>query len=117
MVKNSILSIIVILFLGIGVLISPPVATASIPDSEPEHQLFTPLILNQHKPPQPLDWDPRLDERGAALVPAQVTSSQGYWRLTKAIWYDEVESQGKHHILVDALDISSTPIEDTQSQL
>ncbi len=105
MIKHTILTIIVLL-LGIGVTSLSPVAAASIPHSEPEHQLFTPLIQNQHKPQQPLDWDPRLDVRGAALVPAQVTSGQGYWRLTKAVWYDEVESQGKHHILIDVLDAS-----------
>ena len=59
-----------------------------------------------HQPQQPLEWDPRLDERGAALVPAQVTSGQGYWRLVKAIWYNEIESQGKHHIFIDMLDSS-----------
>ena len=105
MIKNAILTIIALL-LGAGVLFPPPVATASLPDSEPEYQLFMPLVRNQYKPQQPLDWDPRLDERGAALVPAQVTSGQGYWRLTKAVWYDETESQGKHHIFVDALDVS-----------
>jgi hypothetical protein len=104
MIRNTILTIIALL-LGTGILFLPPIAAESNPKTEPEHQLFTPLVQNQHKPQQPLDWDPRLDERGAALVPAQITSGQGYWRLTKAIWYNEAESQGRHHIFVDALDV------------
>ncbi len=85
---------------------APSVAAASNPSPETEHHVFTPLSQYQHAPQKPLDWDDRLDERGAALVPAQVSSGQGYWRLVKAAWYDEIESQGKHHIFVDTLDIS-----------
>lgn len=106
MIKKSIPPIIALLLLGAAVFFLPHVAAASGPHSEPEHQLFTPLIQNMHQPQQPLEWDPRLDERGAALVPAQVTSGQGYWRLVEAIWYNEIESQGKHHIFIDMLDSS-----------
>ncbi len=110
MTKNLKLIISLTLLVVAGVLSEmifiPPVAAASIPHPETEHHLFTPLTQNQHKPQQPLDWDPRLNERGATFIPAQVTSGQGYWRLVKAVWYNEVESQGKHHIFVDALDIS-----------
>jgi hypothetical protein len=54
------------------------------------------------------DWDPRLDHRGAKLVPAQVSAGQGYWRLVKARWFNTAESQGKHHIFVDTLDATGT---------
>jgi glucose/arabinose dehydrogenase len=49
-------------------------------------------------------WDPRLDQRGAQLIPAQVAPGQGYWRLVKGLWYDENEPPfaGKHHVFVDA---------------
>jgi hypothetical protein len=50
---------------------------------------------------QPRDWDARLDLRMAALVSATVPSGECYWRLVKAVWYDESESQGRHHIFVD----------------
>ena len=79
-------------------------AYAFAPDTE--HYVFTPIIQNHYRPQQPLDWDERLTLRGAAVVSAQVTSGQGYWRLVKAVWYDEEESQGKHHIFVDTLDTS-----------
>ena len=49
-------------------------------------------------------WDPRLDQRGAALVEAAVTPGQGYWRLAEARWLNTTESQGNHHIYVDTLD-------------
>ncbi len=80
---------------------TPSVAAASnlFPDSE--HYVFTPLVWYQHTPQGPLDWDERLNERGATFVPAQVASGQAYWRLVRAVWYDEQESQRKHHIFVD----------------
>lgn len=49
-------------------------------------------------------WDPRLDQRFATYTPAQVVSGQGYWKLIKAVWFNESESQGRHHIFVDVLD-------------
>ena len=52
----------------------------------------------------PRAWDPRLDQRGAVFVPAVVQPGQGYWRLVKAVWFNEVEAQGRHHIFMDALD-------------
>lgn len=56
--------------------------------------------------PTELIWDPRLDARGAFVIPAQVEPGQGYWRLVKGVWYAENEPPyaGQHHIFVDALD-------------
>jgi hypothetical protein len=56
----------------------------------------------------PLEWDPRLTQRGAFLIPAQVQPGQGYWRLVKGAWYAENEPPcaGQHHLFVDALDAS-----------
>ena len=53
-------------------------------------------------------WDPRLTQRGAKLIPAQVKPGQGYWRLVQAKWFDEGEPpfDGKHHIYMDTLDAS-----------
>jgi len=50
-------------------------------------------------------WDPRLDQRGTILIPAQVQPGQGYWRLVRGGWYAENEPpfQGQHHILVDTV--------------
>jgi len=50
-------------------------------------------------------WDPRLTQRGAALIPAAVQPGQGYWRLVKGVWYAENEPPfaGQHHIFVDTL--------------
>jgi hypothetical protein len=53
--------------------------------------------------PVPLQWDPRLTQRGAVLVAAQPGPGQGYWRLVKGAWFDEAQSEGRHHIFVDAL--------------
>ena len=58
--------------------------------------------------PTPTDriWDPRLDQRGTVLIPAQVSPGQGYWRLVKGLWCDkdEMPFAGKHHLFVDARD-------------
>lgn len=50
------------------------------------------------------DWDPRLDERGAVFLPANVTPGSGYWCLIHAVWYNSAESQGRRNIFVDLLD-------------
>ena len=49
-------------------------------------------------------WDPRLDERFASLVEADVPSGQLYWRLIEAQWLNTAESAGCHHIFMDVLD-------------
>jgi len=52
------------------------------------------------------DWDPRLTQRGAQLIPARVQPGQGYWRLVKARWFDvdDPPFTGKHFIFFDTLD-------------
>jgi hypothetical protein len=70
--------------------IASPVATATVtttPTPEPAPQ-----------------WDARLDERGIVYTAAEVRAGQGYWRLVSARWYDEQESGGRRHILMNLLD-------------
>ncbi|MCX6047391.1 MAG: hypothetical protein NT075_19975 [Chloroflexi bacterium] len=67
-----------------------------------------PFISVQISSARPPIWDPRLDKRGAIFIPAQVTPGQGYWRLMKAVWFDQDESAGRHHVFVDTLTISGT---------
>jgi len=74
----------------------------------PDHFIYLPLIRNPSSLPPDLLWDPQLDQRGASFIPAQVTPGAGYWRLTQAVWLNEAESQGRHHIFVDILDITGT---------
>ena len=70
--------------------------------------LFLPLIQRPEQPTPTAtatptrQWDPRLDQRGAELRPAVVSPGQGYWRLVKALWFDEQEAQGRVNIFVDA---------------
>lgn len=64
-----------------------PTVTATPPDSEPARE-----------------WDARLDERGIVYTAAEASPGQGYWRLVSARWYDEQESGGRRHILMDLLD-------------
>lgn len=63
--------------------------------------VYLPIVANAPAPtPTPvLDWDPRLDQRGAYLI-----SSAGAWRLVSARWLDEAESGGRHHIYIDTVD-------------
>ena len=103
--------------LGLGVLVSASLlagvasmATYSLGEQPvgetPVFVTYLPLVQhgNQPAPPPVAEWDPRLDQRGAFLIPAEVTEGEGYWRLARAVWYDAVESQGRHHIFVDVLD-------------
>ena len=55
------------------------------------------------------DWDPRLDQRGTILIPAQVQPGQGYWRLVKGVWYAENEPPfaGQLHIFVDTVETAT----------
>lgn len=63
-------------------------------------------------PPLPKrDWDERLTQRGVTVETPQVAPGQRYWRVAKARWYDEAESQGRHHIYVEALEDNGKPIE------
>ena len=52
----------------------------------------------------PLEWDSRLDAMGVKLVRAQPPAGETCYRLVKAKWFNEMESQGRHHIFVDVLD-------------
>jgi len=51
-------------------------------------------------------WDPRLDQRGTTLSPADVQPGQGYWRLVQGLWFDvgEPPFAGKRNIFIDMLD-------------
>lgn len=68
--------------------------------------VYLPLVAVAPAPsPTPtISWDPRLDLRGAYLIPAGTSSDQGAWRLIAARWLDEAESAGRHHIYIDTLD-------------
>jgi hypothetical protein len=52
----------------------------------------------------PLEWDSRLDAMGVRLVRAQPPAGETCYRLVKAKWFDQLESQGRHHIFVDVWD-------------
>ena len=83
--------------LGISVLIAPwRGAGQTLPPA-----VYLPLVAVPAATPTPsLDWDPRLDLRGAHLIPAE----HGAWRLVRARWLDEQQSAGRHHIYLDTLD-------------
>lgn len=60
----------------------------------------------------PVDWDPRLTARGVKVVASSIDPGEKYWRVVRARWYNEQESQGRHHIYVEALDESGEPLAD-----
>jgi hypothetical protein len=74
-----------------------PTAT---PTPDPTEETPTPTTVPTTTPPD-REWDPRLDQRGAVLQEATVTPGQGYWKLVRGVWYDEVEAGGRHHVFVD----------------
>ncbi len=87
---------------------------AQAPD--PTMAVYLPLIVRLEPPPTETpecldgatedarEWDSRLDLRAATLISATVMPGKCYWRLIKAVWYDEEQSQGRHHIFVDTRD-------------
>jgi len=90
-----------------------PVAATPVPSATPSltatitpTTTVTVLPTQEPQAESDLDWDARLDQRGAVLVRATVTPGQGYWRLVKAVWYNHIEAQGRHHIFMDTLDES-----------
>lgn len=50
----------------------------------------------------PREWDARLTARGVTVETPPIAPGQQFWRVIKARWYDEQESQGRHHIYVEA---------------
>lgn len=76
--------------------------------------VYLPLAAVPAPTPAPsLDWDPRLDLRGAYLIPAQ----DGAWRLVRARWLDEAESAGRHHIYIDTLDADGERVTGVQVRI
>ncbi len=84
------------------IVFGPPSATASATPTSTATP--TPTATTSPIPGERI-WDPRLDQRGAILIPAQVQPGQGYWRLVRGVWYAENEPPfaGQHHIFFDAL--------------
>lgn len=82
--------------------ITPPFTGTFAPSATPS-PTATETPVPTADAPSELHWDPRLDQRGAVLIPAQPDPGQGYWRLIRAEWQDEEESGGRHHIFVDTL--------------
>ncbi len=74
-------------------------------DGEPgSRRVYLPVVANEKS--TEFYWDPRLDQRGTVLIPAQVQPGEGYWRLAKGVWYAENEPPFamQHHIFMDTLD-------------
>jgi hypothetical protein len=73
----------------------PPVTPTPTPTPSPE-------------PPPPSScggtWDPRLDELGVTLEPAQRAEGEPYWCLFEARWADPEEAAHLHHIFLDVVD-------------
>lgn len=80
-------------------------------------QNFMPAISTGPAPiappaPQPVrEIDARATARGVNIgTPANLQPGQKYWFVRSIRWYDEKESQGRHHIYVEALDADGKPI-------
>lgn len=50
----------------------------------------------------PRQIDPRLTQRGVTIETPALAPGQQFWRIVKAQWWNEQESQGRHHIYVEA---------------
>ena len=100
----------------LGVLVFPARGVLSLTET-PAVQVYLPYVAGpaqpMHQPsstptPTPITWDPRLDLRGATLIPASVTPGHGYWKIVAGVWFDvnDVRPMGvsDHHIMIDILD-------------
>jgi hypothetical protein len=86
------------------------------PTTATVQDLYLPLIQAQQPPaatpvptpellqPAPPVWDTRLDQRDTVINATSVMPGQSYWRLVSGVWYDEGQSEGKHHVWVDLID-------------
>ena len=89
---------------------APSMRTPQVRLTEPpptfEQFIFLPLLVRDGplSPLPPGVWDPRLDELGVLLEPADVDPGQSHWRLVEALWADEDEAGGKHHIYIEVID-------------
>src|SRR3990172_6489924 len=80
---------------------------AALP-AEPEHTLHLPSISNgpsaSTPEPTPIDWDPRLTERGVEIMETAVLVAHPvFWGVVRGAWLDEQQSGGGDHILVGVL--------------
>ncbi|MGQ9516493.1 MAG: cyclic nucleotide-binding domain-containing protein, partial [Anaerolineae bacterium] len=80
---------------------SAPVAAAAAAPA-PKEQPAAAAVQQPSLPP--VQWDGRLDAMGVHIAGVDVPAGQPYWRVVKVQWGNEQESQGKHHIYVEALD-------------
>jgi hypothetical protein len=81
-----------------------PTTTETAPVTPSAMPTLTPTPTpSPTRDPSEIDWDPRLDQRGALIQPAQVKPGQWYWRIVKGVWYAENEKPfaGNHNIYVD----------------
>lgn len=58
------------------------------------------------------DWDERLTARGVSVETPPLKPGQQYWRVVKAQWWNEQESQGRRNIFVEAIDADGKPMSD-----
>jgi hypothetical protein len=90
-----------------------PTATETAPITPSPTPTITPTpTASPTRDPDAIDWDPRLDQRGALIVPAQVQAGEWYWRLVKGVWYGENEEPfaGQHHIFIDTRNQSNARV-------
>lgn len=84
------------------------------PDTEKKlmdtHLPFVGTGTPSSPPLPPREWDARLTARGVTVETPAVAPGQQFWRVVKARWWDEQESQGRHHIYVDARDSQGAPM-------
>lgn len=53
--------------------------------------------------------DPRLIARGVTIETPTVAPGQQFWHIVKAQWWNEQESQGRHHIYIETNDPDGRP--------
>lgn len=84
--------------------LAPPVESMAAAAPAPAPVEAAPPPAPEAAPAPSRNLDSRLPALGVTVEDAAVEPGQPYWRVVEVRFADEVESGGKHHIYVDALD-------------
>jgi len=69
------------------------------------------LLAAAALPAAPDVWDERLDDLGIHYIESDAPPGTWYWKLVSAMYENEEEAGGKHHVFIKVLDENGQPLE------
>lgn len=83
---------------------TPPTPEPPAPSPAPEPPPPEPEPAPPVGSESPRTLDPRLEQLGVTIEPANVALGQPYWRVTEIIWHDKSEAGERHHLYFEVLE-------------